>query len=132
MPPIRLAIVGCGGMGHRHLYGLAELHRAGWDDFTLVGACDPVRENAESLADQAAEYFGSRPSVVGDLDQLAAVGVEAVDVTTTPRSHHTIAAEALGRGWHTMLEKPVGLTVRACNLIRRAASASGSAGRRRL
>ena len=25
---IRLAIVGCGGMGHRHLAGLAELHRA--------------------------------------------------------------------------------------------------------
>ena len=84
-----------------------------------------MRANAESLADQAAEYFGSRPAVVSDLDQLAALGVEAVDVTTTPRSHHTIAAEALGRGWHTMLEKPMGLTVRACNIIRRAARESG-------
>ena len=125
MAPTRLAIVGCGGMGHRHLYGLIELHRAGWQPFTLVGACDPVRANAESLADQAAEYFGSRPTVVGDLDQLAALGVEAVDVTTTPQSHHTIAAEALAHGWHTMIEKPMGLTVRACNAIRRAASASG-------
>jgi predicted dehydrogenase len=124
MAPIRLAIVGCGGMGHRHLYGLTELHRAGWDSFTLAGACDPVRGNAESLADQAAAYFGSRPAIVGDLDQLAAIGVDAVDVTTTPRSHHTIAAEALARGWHTMIEKPLGLTVRACNVIRRAASAS--------
>jgi predicted dehydrogenase len=110
MSQIRLAIVGCGGMGHRHLFGLNELRRAGWEHFQLVGACDPVRANAESLADQAAEYFGSRPTVVGDLDQLAALGVEAVDVTTTPRSHHTIAAEALARGWHTMLEKPMGLT----------------------
>jgi predicted dehydrogenase len=125
MSQIRLAIVGCGGMGHRHLFGLNELHRAGWNQFQLVGACDPVRGNAESLADQAAEYFGSRPAVVGDLDQLAAIGVEAVDVTTTPRSHHTIAAEALSRGWHTMLEKPMGLTVRACNIIRRAARESG-------
>ena len=24
-----LAIVGCGAMAHRHLYGLAELYRAG-------------------------------------------------------------------------------------------------------
>ncbi len=125
MAQIRLAIVGCGGMGHRHLYGLAELHRAGWGDFALVGACDPVRANAESLADQAAEYFGSRPTVVSDLDQLAALDVAAVDVTTTPRSHHTIAAAALARGWHTMIEKPVGLTVRASNLIRQAAGASG-------
>jgi predicted dehydrogenase len=125
MTQIRLAIVGCGGMGHRHLYGLAELHRAGWDHFTLVGACDPVRGNAEALADQAATHFGSRPTVVGDLDELAALGVDAVDVTTTPRSHHTIAAEALARGWHTMVEKPLGLTVRACNVIRRAASTAG-------
>jgi predicted dehydrogenase len=84
-----------------------------------------VRASAESLADQAAEYFGSRPTVAGDLEELAALGVEAVDVTTTPRSHHTIAAEALARGWHTMIEKPMGLTVRACNVIRHAASASG-------
>jgi predicted dehydrogenase len=125
MAPIRLAIVGCGGMGLRHLYGLTELHRAGWDHFTLVGACDPVRDNAESLADQAAAYFGRRPTVVSDLEQLAAVGVDAVDVTTTPRSHHSIAVAALARGWHTMIEKPLGLTVRACNVIRRAASASG-------
>jgi predicted dehydrogenase len=125
MAPIRLAIVGCGGMGHRHLYGLIELRRAGWEHFTLVGACDPVRANAESLADQAAEYFGSRPAVVGALDQLAALGVEAVDVTTTPPSHHSIAAETLARGWHTMVEKPLGLTVRACHVIQRAAQASG-------
>ena len=125
MSDIRLAIVGCGGMGHRHLYGLIELHRAGWDHFALVGACDPVQANAEALADEAAAYFGRRPAVVGDLDQLAILGIDAVDITTTPRSHHTLAVEALARGWHVMVEKPMGLTVRACNAIRRAASASG-------
>ena len=30
---IPLAIVGCGGMGHRHLYGLAELQNAGLSPF---------------------------------------------------------------------------------------------------
>ncbi|MEO7909039.1 MAG: Gfo/Idh/MocA family oxidoreductase, partial [Roseiflexaceae bacterium] len=38
---------------------------------------------------------------------------------------HTIAAAALAHGWHAMIEKPVGLTVRASNLIRQAAEASG-------
>ena len=124
MDKIRLAIIGCGGMGHRHMYGLTELHRAGWDRFELVGACDPVIDNAESLAEQAEERLGKKPVVVDKLDKLTEVGIEAVDVTTTPPYHHTVAVETLERGWHTMVEKPMGLTVRACNLIRRAADKS--------
>ena len=124
MSKIRLAIVGCGGMGHRHLYGLAKLHRAGWRQLELVAVCDPLQANAESLADQAATHFDQRPTVVSQLADLEALGVEAVDVTTTPRYHHTVAIEALERGWHAMTEKPMGLTVRACNLIRAAAKAS--------
>ena len=124
MDTIRLAIVGCGGMGHRHMYGLTELHRAGWKRFDLVGACDPVLANAESLAAQAEKRFGKKPAVVENLEELAEVGIDAVDVTTTPPYHHTVAVETLERGWHTMVEKPMGLTVRACNLIRRAAEKS--------
>ena len=126
MDKIPLAIVGCGGMGHRHLYGLAELHNSGLSPFELVGACDPVRANAESLADDAEERLGVRPHVVESLEELEALGVAAVDITTTPRYHHTVAEEALERGWHAMIEKPVGLTVRAGNRIRQAAEKSGS------
>ena len=124
MDTIRLAIVGCGGMGHRHMYGLAELHQAGWKRFELVGACDPILANAESLAEQAEQRFGNKPTVVGNLEELAKIGIDAVDVTTTPPYHHTVAVETLERGWHTMVEKPMGLTVRACNLIRHAAETS--------
>ncbi len=67
---IRLAIVGCGGMEHRHLYGLAELEAAGWQEFELVAVCDLVRGNAESLAHQAAERLGYHPAVVTDLDHF--------------------------------------------------------------
>ena len=122
MSKIPLAIVGCGGMGHRHMYGLAELHRAGLNQFELIGACDPVLENAESLADQAAERFGKRPTVVAKMDELVALGVKAVDITTTPRFHHALAVQALHNGFHAMIEKPVGLTVRASNIIRKAAA----------
>lgn len=117
MDGIRLAIVGCGGMGHRHLRGLGELQQQGLSRFDLVAACDPNRANAESLAEEAESLIGRRPEVVTDPDQLDAVGVDAIDVPTTPRYHHTVAADALARGWHCMIEKPVGLTVRACNLI---------------
>ena len=126
MAKIPLAIVGCGGMGHRHLYGLAELHNAGLSPFELVGACDPVRANAESLADDAEERLGTRPQVVESMEELEALGVVAVDITTTPRYHHTVAEEAIARGWHAMIEKPVGLTVRASNRIQQAAERSDS------
>ena len=125
MEKLPLAIVGCGGMGHRHLYGLAELSDAGLSPFELVGACDPVRANAESLADDAEERLGRRPAVVERMELLEALGVVAVDITTTPRYHHTVAVEAVGRGWHAMVEKPVGVTVRASNRIREAAERSG-------
>ena len=126
MDKIPLAIVGCGGMGHRHLYGLAELQNAGLSPFELVGACDPVRANAESLADDAEERLGTRPQVVESMEELEALGVVAVDITTTPRYHHTVAEEAIARGWHAMIEKPVGLTVRASNRIQQAAERSDS------
>ena len=115
---IPLAIVGCGGMGHRHLYGLAELQDAGLSPFELIGACDPNLDNANSLADQAEEKLGSRPQPVVDLEALAAVGaIQAVDITTLPAHHHTVAIEAMQRGWHMMCEKPMGLTARACKLM---------------
>lgn len=121
MERIPLAIVGCGGMGHRHLYGLSELERVGLNRFEIIGACDPVTENAESLANTAAEYFGRKPTVVSKIEELAPLGVAAVDITTTPRFHHSLAVQALHHGMHMMIEKPVGLTVRAATVIKKAA-----------
>jgi len=121
---IRLAIVGCGGMGNRHLAGLVELTRAGLSDFELVAACDPVRENAQLLAQRAEEQLGGKPVVVERLEQLESVGVQAIDATTVPWNHHTVAIEALQRGWHVVVEKPMGLTVRACKLMLEAADSS--------
>ena len=46
----------------------------------------------------------------------------AIDLTTTPRYHHTVAVEAFERGWHVMSEKPLGLTARACGLMVQAAA----------
>ncbi|MFN2202432.1 MAG: Gfo/Idh/MocA family protein, partial [Caldilineaceae bacterium] len=124
MERIPLAIVGCGGMGHRHLFGLAELHQNGLSSFDLVAVCDPITAAAESLADKAEGFFGRRPAVVSDIVELEKLGVAAVDITATPRYHHTLGIAALAHGWHAMIEKPVGLTVHACNAILSAAETS--------
>ena len=69
--PIRLAIVGCGGMGRRHLAGLGELKRAGEHSIELVAVCDLNESNANDLAGEALAMLGSRPRVFADLERLA-------------------------------------------------------------
>jgi predicted dehydrogenase len=105
-------------MGHRHLRGFAELERIGRNNFELVAVCDEVADNAGFMAEEASRLLGRRPNIALDLDELEKMGVKALDVTTTPRSHHEIVSEAVERNWHIMVEKPMGLTVRACNVIR--------------
>src|SRR5690606_20297412 len=87
-------------------------------------ACDPVTDNAESLASNAEELLGKRPAVVKSMAEMDGMDVAAVDITTTPRYHHTLGVEAIERGWHAMIEKPVALTVRAANRIVQAANKS--------
>ena len=62
--------------------------------------------------------------IAGDLGTLENLGVEALDVTASPRSHHEIVADAVNRKLHVMVEKPLAITVRACNLIRQCVEAS--------
>lgn len=124
MSKIRLAIVGCGVMGNRHLAGLVELSRAGLSNFELVAVCDPVRESAQLLARNAEEQLGGNLVIAENLEELASAGVQAIDSTTVPWVHHTIAIEALQRSWHVMVEKPMGLTVRACKFMLEAADDS--------
>lgn len=125
MEKLRLAIVGCGGMGNRHLRALAELQDKGLSKFQLVAACDPVSDNANLLADEAEQRLGIRPTVALSQEELESLDVQAVDVTTTPRYHHGVVSEALQRGWHVMCEKPVGLTVASCQVMAEAHAGTG-------
>ena len=125
--PVRLAIVGCGGMGRRHLAGLAELSRTAHMNANLVAVCDPNRENAESLADEAHELLGERPAVFGDAESMVRQvdGLEAADCATDTGSHHAAATQLLELGLNVQCEKPLALTMRGCNRIVDAARGSG-------
>ena len=125
--PIRLAIVGCGGMGRRHLAGLAELSRAGYRVVDLVAVCDPDQANAERLAAEAEVLLKVRPTIFGDAARMVeqVEGLEAAGCTTDTGSHHRVAAELLDLGLHVLCEKPLALTVRGCRRITAAAERSG-------
>jgi predicted dehydrogenase len=117
--PVRLAIVGCGGMGRRHLAGLAELARCGERAVELVAVCDLNEGNALDLAAEA-DTLLDLAVMVRDTD-----GLEAAACTTDSGSHHRVATELLDLGLHTLCEKPLALTIRGCNRIIAAAQRSG-------
>src|SRR5688500_3381858 len=110
MDQVNLAIVGCGGMGTRHLYGMKEYASIvagglrGHPAFRLAAVCEPNERNADLLAETAATELGERPRVFPGVDAMlsAVPEVDAVDVTTEPRLHHDLAAQLLGAGKHVL------------------------------
>jgi predicted dehydrogenase len=119
MDRLRIGLVGCGGMGTRHLYGLRELAGTDFDRVELCGLCDLRLENAELAAQEAEKLLGVRPPVFTRLEEMArqVPGLAAVDVVTDPAVHHQVVCQALELGLHVLVEKPLAITVRACRKI---------------
>jgi len=114
-------------MGGRHLFGLKELYDSGLNNIELAAVCDLRRDNAEYLADEALKLFGRRPAPYDDLAKMAAAvpDLQVVDITTEASAHHSVACAAFDLGLNVIVEKPLGLTMRACNQILAAQQRSG-------
>lgn len=110
--PIALGLVGCGGMGRRHVRGMQRLKAAGRLSFDLAAVCDVLPDNARAAADLALELLGRRPQAFGDFESLLkSRSVDAILVTTTPETHADIGVAAFAAGLDVMVEKPITLTV---------------------
>jgi predicted dehydrogenase len=124
---IKIGLVGCGGMGRRHLRGIAALYGSTFSNVELAAVCDLNQENAEHLADEAAELLGARPRVYADIGQMAheIPDLQAASVTTDAGSHHSVGVACLEAGLHLLCEKPLAVTIRGCNRIVEAAQRTG-------
>ncbi|MGW0229836.1 Gfo/Idh/MocA family protein [Actinopolymorpha singaporensis] len=122
-----LCLVGCGGMGGRHLSAYAALAGVGHWHADLVAVYDIRADAANTMADAAEELLGRRPAVHTSLDGvLGDSRIAALDLVTDPASHHAVAVPALLAGRHVLSEKPLGLTMRACQAMVDAARRSGA------
>ncbi len=111
-PALALGLVGCGGMGRRHILGMARLKRVGRLTFELAAVCDLLPENAARAATLAEEHLGRTPDAYGAVAaMLRGTQLDAIIVTTTPETHTDVALQAFAAGAHVMAEKPVTLTV---------------------
>ncbi len=113
-------------MGRRHLGGIAILGRSDFANIELAAVCDLHRDNADFLADEAATLLGYRPAVFYDVAEMvrAVDGLDGVSITTDVNAHHRIAERCFANGLHVQTEKPMGLTMRACNAMLAAAAES--------
>jgi predicted dehydrogenase len=126
MEKIPVCLIGCGGMGQRHILAYKELERSGIGNLELVAVCDLREDNAERGANEVERLFGTRPMVFTDLEKmLARDDIAAVDVVTDPSTHHSVAVPSLLAGKHAQVEKPLGITVRASQAIIDAAKKAG-------
>jgi len=110
--PIRIAIVGCGRAGWgMHTKDLDERNRK----FTIVAACDPVRERRENMAER---YNCATYTTIEEL--LKDPDVELLDIATRSPDHVAHTLLALKAGKKVFLEKPIALSYQEAKKLVRA------------
>lgn len=127
MTKVPLCLVGCGGMGLRHIQGYAALQRSGLSNIELVAVCDIRADNANRAADEAGRVLGRRPEVyIAPESAMAAHDGLAFDVVTEAWTHPGVVKPLLAAGSSVLCEKPLALTMRACRELIDAARQSGA------
>jgi len=120
--PLQLALVGCGWISNAHVNGLRELVQHGCPDLIYSAVCDISAEAARKRAAEITAIQGVEPRIFSDVETLARSGVaEAADICLPHFLHHTIAVTLLEGGLHVMVEKPLGITMKASRRIIEAA-----------
>jgi len=111
---VKLALVGCGGISGQHLKGYKDLYDRGCRDFEYTACCDVSPANAEQRAEELAEIQGAKPVVFSDIEELIKSGAaEAGDLCLPHWLHHKLAVPLLESGMHVLVEKPLGITIKA-------------------
>ncbi|MEK3912710.1 Gfo/Idh/MocA family protein [Paenibacillus sp. FSL H7-0331] len=96
---MKVAVVGCGGMGNIHAECYANI-----SGVTVTGVCDMLEERAQQLAAKV----GAK-AYVSLADMLAHSDCEIVSITLPSYLHKSAVIEAAKAGKHVICEKPIAL-----------------------
>jgi predicted dehydrogenase len=111
---LRIAIVGCGYWGSKHVRVLSGID--GVDEVVLV-------DRAETRLLNLAKSYKTAPCSTALRPVLP--GVDAVVVATPPSTHVPVALEAIEAGKHVLVEKPLAPTTAGARQLIAAASDAG-------
>lgn len=113
MKAIRTGVIGAGMMGERHCRVYANLRGS-----EFVGVFDANPARGREIADRyEARFFESPASLLREVD--------AVTIATPTQFHFDLAIEAFNAGVHTLIEKPMTLTLEQGQNLVEAARQSG-------
>jgi len=114
MSKIKLAFIGCGGMAGAHLNGYIELKKRGLDTFDIVALADPVEANTARFASALSQVQPIKIEIYQDYEKmLKEQELDGADICTPHYLHHTCAIACLESGVNAIVEKPLGVTMKA-------------------
>jgi len=111
MKKMKIALIGCGGIGAYHLKNLEQLG----DISELVGFCDIIPERA----DEFVKKHGGGRAYYSYLDLLDAENPDAVFICIPPYCHGEIEYELIRRRIPFFVEKPLALDIELAKDINR-------------
>ena len=111
--PFRIGVLGCGRVFEKyHLPALKQIR-----DWKLIAICDPLEERVRRIQSSFPGLFAfETPSAF-----LEQPGLDAVLITTPPATHCQLSIQALNRGLHVLVEKPMALNVCEASLMQETA-----------
>ena len=113
---LNIAIVGCGVIGPTHANALKSLHSEG---ARLAAFADEVFSKAEALAAK----YGAEAKTFDAI--LADPNIDAVHICVPSGLHAALGVQALKAGKHVVVEKPMDITLEACDALLAAQADSG-------
>ncbi|HVS17782.1 MAG TPA: Gfo/Idh/MocA family oxidoreductase [Planctomycetota bacterium] len=109
--PIRIGVIGTGGMGSAHLDGMLSARSAGREKLEIVAVCDV---NAKRVEEARAKLREGAPDVAVEAyrhypELLERDDVHAVLIASPEHWHAQMAEDAIAAGKDVYLEKPMTL-----------------------
>jgi predicted dehydrogenase len=111
---LRVGVVGCGYWGAKHVRALLSL-----ESVAQISVIEPNEERRSAITRVFPRVDGYR-TLGSALDFL-----DAVVIATPPSTHAPLAAEAISRGVHVMVEKPLAVNTAEAHAMINAARAAG-------
>ena len=112
----KFALIGCGGMGFRHLLGYIEYLK--YDKKLDLAAFVDFNEDSSSFLQQ--QYFnhsGKKLPLFKTFEDLSNsnLSLDSIDIATTNDTHHIIATKSMNNNLNVMCEKPIALSIKLAN-----------------
>ncbi|MGB3798326.1 MAG: Gfo/Idh/MocA family oxidoreductase [Lewinella sp.] len=116
--PLRIALIGCGWYGKSDLMRLIQVA-----EVEVVGLCDVDRHMLDGAAELVRERLpGANPERYVDYQEMLDEERPEIVLIGTPDHWHALQAiAAIRSGAHVYLQKPVGVDVRECEAVLKAA-----------